>query len=239
MSIVLLAWWVRSNNPIRQFWKPFLSSPDSPLLCLGDWAYLLSENKGENSALIEASANHDYLPLGDVEAMDRISSTLARAGKTATLASAHSTTFDQLCRRPVILIGGGPNPWTMREMKFLPLRLVRNFTPGINGILDRNNPSKLLWTVNFNQPLTAIPKEYSVVARFHNPDTGQLTLIAAGVGVNGEVAAGEFLTNPEYLREFIQHAPPGWQDRNLEIILETQMINGDSGPPHVISTRLW
>jgi hypothetical protein len=63
---------------------------------------------------------------------------------------------------------------------------VRSNTP-IRQFLETF--SLLLWTVNFNQPLIAIPREYSIVAQFHNSDTSQLTLIAADVGANGEVAA--------------------------------------------------
>src|SRR6185437_17154122 len=237
--ILAVAYGMRSANPIREFWKPFLSASQPPLLCLGDLAYMLDDGEKANPTLRTVTASHEYLALGDVKAMNRISSALAQAGDTVLLASAHSTNFADLSRRPVILVGGGPNPWTMEEMKFLPLQLVRNFSPGVNGIVDRNNRSKLLWTVNFNQPLTAIPREYAIVARFHNPETGQLTLIAAGVGTNGEVAAGEFVSTPAYLKEFIEHAPRGWRDRNLEIVLETPMINGASGASRIISTRLW
>jgi hypothetical protein len=227
-----IIWWGHIANPVKVFWKPFLEAGSSPLICIGDADYL-------DADATKLPQNHDHIPLGDVEAMNRISSALAHVGKPVILSDAHSTSYAQLCKQPVILVGGGPNPWTMREMQYLPYQLVRNFQPHINGILNKNDRSKLLWSVDFGQAVETQPRQYAIVARFRNPDSGQLVLIAAGVGAVGQVAAGDFLTNPDYLRDFIRHAPRGWQDQNLEIILETQMINGASGPPHVIATYLW
>lgn len=234
--LIGLAYRFYGSNPVESFWKPFFRSGDlAPLICIGDRDYLSISN----GAAASNSQAHDTIPLGDVEAMNRISSALAHLGKAVVLSDAHSTTYAQLCRQPVILVGGGPNPWTMREMQHLPFPLVRNFRPNVNGILNGRDRSRLLWSVDFNQPVEAMSSQYAVVARFRNPDTGQLTLIAAGVGAAGQIAAGEFLTTPEYLRTFIRHAPHGWQDRNLEIVLETQMINGASGPPRVLASYLW
>ncbi|HUV96842.1 MAG TPA: hypothetical protein VMV98_05165 [Acidobacteriaceae bacterium] len=230
---------VLRTSPIDKFWRPFLESPNSPLICLGDGGHLLPDGDAEGPGLRTGLNSYDHLALGDVEALNRISTILARRGKAATISNSRSTTFADLCKQPVILIGGSPNKWTMRYMQLLRYQLIANFSPGVNGILDRENPSRLRWAVDFNAPYDTIPKEYAIVARFHNPTTGQPTLIAAGVGANGEVAAAEFLTTPAYLREFLESAPRGWEDRNLEIILETEMINGTSGPPHVITTHMW
>ncbi|MDR3413368.1 MAG: hypothetical protein P4L87_20845 [Formivibrio sp.] len=227
------------QSPVREFWRPFLESANSPLICLGDGGHFLPDPVNEGSGLRTGLNSYDHLALGDVEALNRISAILARDGKVATISNSRSTSFADLCRQPVVLIGGSPNQWTMRYMKLLRYQLVRDFSPGVNGILDRESPTHLNWAVDFNTPYSSIPKEYAIVARFHNPTTGQPTVIAAGVGANGEIAAAEFLTTPAYLREFIQNAPRGWKQRNIEIILETEMINGASGPPHIVTTYIW
>ncbi|MDR3797837.1 MAG: hypothetical protein P4K93_06770 [Terracidiphilus sp.] len=223
-------------NPVDEFWKPFLKSADSPLICLGDSG---QGDKEEGPGIRTGVNSYDHLALGDVDASNRISTFLARNGRPPSISNSRATSFADLRKQPAVLIGGTPNPWTMRYMPLLRFQIVRDFRPGVNGILDKDDVSQLRWAVDFNAPYSAIPAEYAIVARFHNPATGMPTVIAAGVGAKGEIAAAEFLTTPAYLSEFTSHAPRGWKDRNIEIILETQMINGDSGPPHVVATYLW
>lgn len=234
-------WFLHRAGPIREFWQPFLSSPNQPLICLGDEAYSINALHQENSSLLGASGLdfHAYLALGDVDSLHLISSVLAQAGKPPTMMNAQSITFAELCKRPSILIGGSHNPWTMREMQYLPMQLVLNFSPGVNGIVNKNDRSKLLWSIHVGLAPALIPRQYAIVARFHDPETGQLTMIVAGVGNAGQLAAGQFLTNTEYLRDFIRQAPKGWKEKNLEIVLEVPMINGESGTPRVLATYLW
>jgi hypothetical protein len=124
-------------------------------------------------------------------------------------------------------------------MQFLRYQLVVSISPGVNGIRDRQDPSHIRWLVDFNVPFDTIQKTYGIIARFTDPETGQPTVLVEGLGARGTMASAEFLTTSAYLKEFIDKAPRGWQDRNIEIVLETQMVNGDNGPPHVIATEVW
>ena len=237
--LCLYPYMVSRPSPIQEFWQPFMESATPPLLCLGDPNHPQPDEGGEVPGLRTGVNSFDYLALGDVEALHRISTIFDQRDKATSISNSRSTTFADLCRQPVVLIGGSPNQWTMHYMQLLRYQLVVNFTPGVNGILDRNDPHRLRWAVNFNAPYSTIPNEYAIVARFYNPTTGQPTVIAAGVGANGEIAAAEFLTTPAYFKEFSQHAPRGWEHENIEIILETQMINGTNGPPQVITSYFW
>jgi hypothetical protein len=33
--------------------------------------------------------------------------------------------------------------------------------------------------------------------------------------------------------------PPNWKQKNLEIVLETQVIQGRSGPPRIAAVHVW
>jgi hypothetical protein len=59
------------------------------------------------------------------------------------------------------------------------------------------------------------------------------------VGANGTVADSTFLTEANYLKEFAREAPRGWQDRNLEIVLETELVDGDNGSLRILKTAFW
>ena len=47
----------------------------------------------------------------------------------------------------------------------------------------------------------------------------------------GTVAAGEFLTEPRYMEEIARLGPANWDQKNIEIVIGTKVINGNSGPP--------
>jgi len=63
--------------------------------------------------------------------------------------------------------------------------------------------------------------------------------VAAGIRGGGTAAAGEFLTNPEYLASALKNAPPGWQKKNVQFVLSTRMFSGNPGPAQVVATHYW
>ena len=66
-----------------------------------------------------------------------------------------------------------------------------------------------------------------------------LLVVAAGVAFWGTAAAGEFLSDPKYLAEVARGAPAGWEGKNLQIVIGTKVIAGNSGPPHVLAAHFW
>jgi hypothetical protein len=36
-----------------------------------------------------------------------------------------------------------------------------------------------------------------------------------------------------------RHAPPNWEGKNIQIVLATEIIDGQPGPPRVVSTHFW
>ncbi|MHB1743168.1 MAG: hypothetical protein ACYCRE_00180 [Acidobacteriaceae bacterium] len=240
LVITLCLYWGTRPNPLDLFWMPFLRSANSPKICLGDITPLPTTlDTGEYPGLRTGVSSKDHLALADVKALNLVSGFLVQQKKQGGILNAESATFADFLRQPAILIGGSSNQWTMRSMQFLRFQIVRDFSPGVNGIRDRDNLSRLRWMVDFNAPYSSIKKEYAIVARFHDPTTDQPTMIVAGIGANGTIAAAEFLTTPAYVKDFVDHAPRNWESRNIEIVLETQMINGDSGPPRIVATDIW
>jgi hypothetical protein len=66
-----------------------------------------------------------------------------------------------------------------------------------------------------------------------------MVIIAAGIGPNGTLAAGEFVTREDYLRKLIALAPKGWNGDGLEAVITTEVINGNSGPPRILASCFW
>ena len=55
----------------------------------------------------------------------------------------------------------------------------------------------------------------------------------------GTEAAAEFLANPAYMETVASKVPQGWENKNIEIVIETKLVNGNSGPPSAVATHFW
>jgi hypothetical protein len=89
------------------------------------------------------------------------------------------------------------------------------------------------------QQTTNIYQDYAIVARFMDPNTGKLAVVAAGIGRGGTIAAGEFLTDPGNLAQLAGAARAAGNKTNMEVILSTQIIGGDPGTPKIEDTYFW
>jgi hypothetical protein len=55
----------------------------------------------------------------------------------------------------------------------------------------------------------------------------------------GTVAAGEFLVDAYRMDGLARPVPKDWSHKNVEIFLETQVIDGRSGPPRIDESTPW
>lgn len=64
-------------------------------------------------------------------------------------------------------------------------------------------------------------------------------MILAGLGSNGTEAAAQMVTSPTYLREINRTLPHGWERKNIEVVLKTAVVNGQTGAPSIVAYRIW
>jgi hypothetical protein len=64
-------------------------------------------------------------------------------------------------------------------------------------------------------------------------------MVIAGVGPYGTEAASEFAQSPQHLAELAAKLPRGWEKKNLEVVLKTNVIGVKAGPPILVSSALW
>lgn len=128
---------------------------------------------------------------------------------------------------------------TMRIARSLRYHFDRTLDHGSVWIEDSENLSRREWAVDLRQKYSQLTQDYAIVSRFADPTTGQPVVIAAGLGENGTIAAGELLTDSKEMEEALKHAPKNWRKENVEIVIATQVINEKSGPPRVIATYYW
>jgi hypothetical protein len=236
--------WVRSwasEGALGDFWNPVLQSPGPLLVCVGEPS--LPPPPGQENAEPSVSDHiyfgSDRVKLSDANALFNLAEFLGSKDRPSRLQLAATTSLTDLMQGPVVLVAAIDNPWTIRIAQ--PLQFHFGFVPGqkLAWIEDRANPSRRDWAVNFGEKYSQLTQDYAIVAHFSDPTTGQPVVVAAGLGENGTIAAGEFLTNEHDMEEAAKRAPSDWRHKNTEVVLATQVIDGKSGPPRVLATYFW
>jgi hypothetical protein len=152
--------------------------------------------------------------------------------------AASRTEFTQLREGPFVLIGAYDNAWTMRVTQDLPFGFEYD-NKQARRIVDRKSGQNRSWSIQWEIPNTKVARDYAIVARIHDKVTGQPVIVLAGILGQGTEAAGEVVSNPEYLNAMLQKAPKNWDGMNLEAVIETNVIEGHPGPPTVVAVETW
>lgn len=235
-------------SSIDRFWEPFISSPNTTTFCLGEPAKNIDMDSIESfEAPVSAPAAPQKLyvrlhfsgnlALADVVTLTRTAAALEVRHKAFRVVPASEATFAQLREGPIVLIGAFDNIWTLRVTQ--KLRFGFESKNGDALLVDRKSGDKTTWATAWDLPYQKLSRDYALVARIHDSTTGQPVIIAAGISEEGTEAAGEILYNPVYLNSLLAKAPTNWEKMNMEAVIETQVIDGHSGPPNVLAVETW
>jgi hypothetical protein len=221
--------------------------PATVTYCLGEPAKMLDEESihtldapKDSSKPVPLYFNlhfSGHLALADVITLTRTVAALETRHKAFRVAPASEVSFGQLREGPAVLIAGFDNIWTLRITQ--GLRFGFETKNGVARIVDRKSSNKVSWAEDWSVPYEKRSRDYAIVARIHDSITGQPVIIAAGISEEGTESAGEILYNPVYLDSLLQKAPPNWEHMNMEAVIETQVIDGHQGPPHVLTVESW
>jgi hypothetical protein len=229
-------------TPLKQFWEPFIKSTEPVLFCMADqnqYSSIRLRDASDPQREITLSDTMVAIIIDDVGPLVNMAGMLRTYGKTYRVLGESSTTLTDLRRGPSVYIGAFDNSWTLRLTS--PLRFHFANDPQMNQlwIEDRFHPEKRVWMLDRSQQFqVGVYKDYAIVARLIDPNTDQYAVVAAGIGRGGTVAAGEFLVDNQQMEDAMAQVPD-WKRKNLEIVLETQVIQGRSGPPRITAVHVW
>jgi len=231
-----------NDKAFKEFWGPILTSGDPVLFCIADqsqFSTIILRDAANPSHQTTISDTMVTVIMDDVVPLVNIAGVLQSNGKAYRLKSESSTTLTDLRQGPSLLIGAYDNSWTLRETANLRFHFANNPEMTRFWIEDRANPGNLNWTIDRTEQQKGVYKDFAIVARFVDPNTDRIVMVAAGIARGGTVAAGEFLVDPVQIRELAKTAPKDWSKKNMELVLETQVIDGRSGPPRLVAAHFW
>lgn len=226
----------RPERTLEEFWAPLLEG-DQVAVCIGDLNWIMQDNSDISTEPVsQLMSRRNHVGPHDVGALARLSGYLGEHRKRTTVYLADGANLTDLRAQPSVFIGGAfDNQWTKRIMSDLRFKFQLDSVHNMQILMDSQSPKHPSWSIDLGQPLSAVSRDYAVVARVKSPLTGQEDLIVAGLGPYGTTAASEFVSNPEYFRAFASQAPHGWEHKDIEIVLSTDVVDGRSASPRLIA----
>jgi hypothetical protein len=252
-----------TGNAFDLFWGPVLENPRPVFVCTGsNSVYVLSSKaiekyKATHSHRQDASTNQetvvpleelrnfsgdDFIPVkdrflttGDASATAQISSLLTSRHHPYDLRFGTDLSFGDLRNSSAVLIGAFNNSWTLNTTDNLRFVYESGDSPQMD-VQDRFDTSRSWWP-KFLRAKDS--DDYAIVSRILDSKTGSVLVIIAGLTHRGTQAAGDFITNPELVAEFIKQAPKDWSRKNLQIVLHTNVVNDIPGSPTVVASYYW
>lgn len=229
-------------SPMERFWNPVWASQEPVVICVAapynpDPA-LERGSTPEGPSYLDVM-RQDRMAFGDALTMARLTGVVRENGKQYEVRRGMSSTLADLRKGPAVLIGAFNNDWTMRLENQLRFTFEKHGDSPGGYIRDRQNPGKRLWVHHPEQPYSRVAYDYAIVSRFVDSRTEQMIVVVAGLGRDGTIAAGEFVTQPRYLEMLAAKAPRGWERKNLQVVIATELINGNAAPPRILDAHFW
>ncbi|MDX2154458.1 MAG: hypothetical protein SFV54_27200 [Bryobacteraceae bacterium] len=236
-AAVFIALRQRPADPFDDFWRPVLTTSKPVLLCVAHPVvhHLTGTSRASETPTVPRTdivrdPDH-YLGIGDSLSLARLSAFFAARNKPTQIRIGTETTYAELRDAPAIFIGAFTNQWTMQLTQDFRFVFARENA----GVLIRDQQSPGQRWIYSGDPSS----DYAIISRVFDSKTGDILIVAAGLGHFGTQVAGEFLTNPAHLGEALKAAPPDWRRRNLQYVIRGEVIGKTSGPPKLVASHFW
>jgi DNA-binding winged helix-turn-helix (wHTH) protein len=237
------AWKSTHRSAFDFFWGPVFSTNEPVLICIADqnqYAAVALRDSDDPTHQILLKDNLTAVVIDDLNATIQVTGILKSNGRQYSLKGEGATNLTDLRNGPTVFVGAFDNAWTLRLTKPLRYHFANNPEMTKFSIVDSESPSQTNWNINrLEQMATNNYRDYAIVARFTDSNTGKLAVVIAGVGRGGTIAAGEFVTNPSDLAELANAASASGNKKNMELVLSTQIIDGQPGSPKIEAAYFW
>jgi hypothetical protein len=236
-------------SALERFWEPATADSHPVLIGLGhSVAYQPRQRQWDRLATIPpppASAmvrlEDRYVSAADALVAARLSEMFARRQKPLSVRVGSSLSFGELRKHPTLLIGAFNNQWTLEMTRDLRFSFHAEQLPSGEerlAVVDRNQHSRP-WSLTRVWPSANSNVDYAIVTRLFDPHSGKVMVFLAGILQYGTEAAGAFLTDPGAFAEFERRAPKDWDQRNLQVVLQTNVIRQAPAGPRVLAVHVW
>lgn len=251
----------QTHLAFESFWEPILKSQKPALIYSGGaFVYTLSDRyldkyssehhlddrhrhffaefrEDEQVPASDLIPDNHYVPYGDLVAAARLTSTLAQWNKPYDLRFGNDVAFTEFHDSPILLVGGFNNAWTLRFTKGLRYGLEDHGVTENSEIVDQWH-RQTAWADKVDAE-TLARDDYALISRLPQAATGGFILSVAGIRMYGTRTAAEFISDPVRIAALLKGAPKGWENRNMQIVLHTRVVNDIPVLTDVEAVHFW
>src|SRR5579872_6720316 len=238
-ALALAAWLVwrpAAMTPLDQFWAPVFKGSSPVLLCAAFVPVWGRERDADPTLPLRTDdfvkLNDQFVGGGDLIATSRLTAMLARLRRPYRL-KVGADAFADLRAGPTVLVGYSYTRW--KEISSQMRYFIRD-SAGFVGITDNGKPTE--WALPNLPRDRHTAEDYAIVSRVFHPDTHAMLVEIAGITQYGTDAASDLVTNPDLLAEATQNEP-GWQHKNLQLVLRVKVISGAPSSPKIVARYFW
>jgi hypothetical protein len=170
-----------------------------------------------------------FVTVGDVAAAVSITSMLSERKQPYDLRVGRDVVFGDFRTTPVILIGAFNNSWTIE------LNDTLCFSFGADNSIRESQGQKRVWRTV--RDVQGVPHEdFALISRQLSPKSGKFVFTVAGLDLTGTQAAAELVRDPAQLDAALRKLPAGWQGKNLQLVLHTNVLDDIPSGTQVIAS---
>jgi hypothetical protein len=249
LAVCVTGRWLLPMAVIDRFWEPVSSGSGPALICIGSSfdrnavatnSVPSNDSAAPRTPLYGVIEHHlDVAPMA-VTAAEDLAAYLHSKGQHSMIRPVAGAELSDLRFKPVVLYGMFLNEWAVKLGADPRFRLRDEPDHGLRWIEDRNNPSSRNWSLNMSAPFEEVDNDYALISRIHDPSTGQWWIGIAGLTGVGTLAANRMLIDPSAMSTLGPSLPKGWDQKNLQIILEVKLVQGrNPGATRVLVAYAW
>jgi hypothetical protein len=225
------------KSALDLFWRPVLVDPQPILLCAAKSPF----SPSQPLASAQQDSNRAGIAWADVVTLTRLALLVQGKKHPLEVRREDRASFGELQQSAAILIGAFNDSWTMRLSDMGRYGFEHDGTK--YWIVDRQNQGVRQWGIDLDNRNSEgkldLHEDFAIISRVLNQRTGRMLVTVGGLYGFGTQAAGQFLTDPKYLKKFAARLKSGWESRNLQLVIRTEVIDGTPGPPELIASSVW
>jgi hypothetical protein len=234
-------YWVRTRaeaSPFNQFWSPVLQKHKAVFVCAAPVPVYSPVRTDTNAAPTRLEdfvlVPGRFVAISDVNAALQISDMLARLEQPYKLRIGNEVTFRDLRTGPAVLVGFSYTQWHEIGEHF---RYSIDLSRRPFGVLRDDSPTN--WAIHTHPDDPDLDEDYAIVSRVLYPGTNNMIVEIAGISHYGTEAAADLVTDPALLQDALRKMPAGWEQKNIQIVLHTEVVGGFPSVPTVVATYVW
>jgi len=220
-----------SQTIVDKFWQPMFQDK-APITLVAAYvpAYDPAATPPNGQFILMTD---QYVGGGDLVAAVQISSMLVRLGRPFNLRIGTGVSLDDLRNKPTVLIGYSNTQWKDVTKKF------RFFVDDSSHGMIRDNGKPTDWYPHDATPENHAEVDYAVISRAFDPETHAMLILVSGCLQYGTEGAARLITNPELLAPALRNAPKDWQQKNLQLIIQVNVVANSPASSQVVASYYW